>query len=36
MFDAIDNYARSIAIKLSNWVLNLPFWPEGAAKTSHD
>ena len=29
MFDAIDNYARSIAIKLSNWVLNLPFWPEG-------
>ena len=30
MFDAIDNYARSIAVKLSNWVLNLPFWPEGA------
>ena len=30
MFDAIDNYARSIATKLSNWVLNLPFWPEGA------
>lgn len=30
MFDAIDNYARSIATKLSNWVLNLQFWPEGA------
>ena len=30
MFDAIDNYARRTATKLSNWVLNLPFWPEGA------
>ena len=30
MFDAIDDYARSIATKLSNWVLNLQFWPEGA------
>ena len=30
MFNTIDGCARSIAIKLSNWVLNLPFWPEGA------
>ena len=30
MFDAIDNCARRTATKLSNWVLNLPFWPEGA------
>ena len=29
MFDAIDDYARRTATKLSNWVLNLPFWPEG-------
>ena len=30
MFDAIDDCARRTATKLSNWVLNLPFWPEGA------
>ena len=30
MFNTIDDYARSIATKLSNWVLQLPFWPEGA------
>jgi hypothetical protein len=29
MFNTIDNYARNLATKLSNWVLNLPFWPEG-------
>ena len=30
MFNTIDGCARSIALKLSNWVLNLQFWPEGA------
>ena len=29
MFNTIDDYARSIATKLSTWVLNLQFWPEG-------
>ena len=29
MFNAIDDSARNVASKLSNWVLNLPFWPEG-------
>lgn len=29
MFNTIDDYARRTATKLSNWVLHLPFWPEG-------
>ena len=29
MFNTIDDCARNLATKLSNWVLNLPFWPEG-------
>ena len=30
MFNAIDDSERNVASKLRNWVLNLPFWPEGS------